>query len=309
MTLGVDDYLRWTPVELERAAHWFEENSGLLDRVSTTVRDGVERGTEEQWGEFIESIRLDGADASARINQLADLMLGAGTSLRDAGAALVSSIEKLRGVIDEAEAEGFFVRNDGSVKDGSTGPLDAAEKLARTASAEGFRDRVSDLLTDIRATDDDTNRQLHALVDRDVRDRTHAGNSDPSSTYAAAAIDFNTGLVEMNVDKMIAAGELPMLDGKWWNSARGLGLFGNLVGFAGGVASAPEGEPWYETLVAEGAGVVGGTIGSAVGPVVASAFPRIKLTPSNRLLSSVGGGIFGSIAVSSRVREAFDRAN
>lgn len=309
MSLGVYDYLAWQPAELERAAVWFANNARLLDRVAGTVRDGAERGTEAQNGEFIDSVR-DDADATARrIDGLSDMLLEAEEVLRSAGATLVSAVDTLRGYVEEARADGFDVRQDGGVTDTAQTQTSEVERQSRGDRAGELRDRIVDVLRLIRDTDDSVNRAMHEIVGRDVRDRTEAGNNDPTATYAAAAIDFKTGLVELNMEKMIAAGGLPQLDGKWWNSARGFGLFGNLVGFVGNVAAAPEDEPWYETLVAEGAGVVGGTIGSAAGPFVLNVLSGGKLGPEGRLLSALAGGAGGSVLVSSEVREAFDRAN
>lgn len=307
MSVGVYDYLAWRPTELERAAHWFAENSRLADRIARTVRDGVDRGTEAQWGEFIESVRDDGDTVARRIDELADLMLEASTMLTRVGAELSSAVGSLRGLVAEADTRGFVVLADGGVRDGSSAVMNDEDRSSRREKATELRDRIGDVLVLIRRTDEEANRALHDLVGRDVRDRTDAGNTDPMSTYAAGAIDLKTGLVEMNMEKMIAAGELPQLDGKWWNSARGLGLFGNLVGFVGNVAAAPEGEPWYETLVAEGAGVVGGTIGSTTMPFIAGLFGG--KAPTSKLLSGVAGGGVGSLWASSEVREAFDRAN
>ena len=309
MSLGVHDYLAWRPADLERAARWFSENSRLLDRVARTVRDGAERGTEAQHGQFIDAVRGDADAAARRIEHLADLMLETDVVLRRSGAVLVSAVDSLRGLVDEAAADDFRVRDDGGVVDASRNAMDDPERAARRNRAAGLRDRIVDTLLLLRDTDDTMNRALHEIVGREVRDRTDEGNNDPTSAYASAAIDLKTGIVELDVEKMIAAGELPQLDGKWWNSARGLGLVGNLVGFAGNVAAAPEGEPWYETLVAEGAGVVGGTAGSAVGPIVVNLLPGIELGPKRRLLSAVTAGGAGSVWASSEVREAFDRAN
>lgn len=309
MSLGVYDYLAWQPAELERAADWFADNARLLDRVAGTVRDGAERGTEAQHGEFIDAVRDDADTTARRIDGLSDMMLETGTVLRNAGATLVSAVDSLRHHVEEARADDFDVRHDGGVTDTAQTPMSDAQRESRKDRAVDLRDRIADTLSLIRETDDSVNRTMHEIAGRDVRDRTDAGNEDPTAVYAAAAIDFKTGLVELNVEKMIAAGDLPQLDGKWWNSARGLGLFGNLVGFAGNVAAAPEGEPWYETLVAEGAGVVGGTIGSAAAPFLVNLLPGFELGPTRRLFTGVLGGGAGSVLVSSEVREAFDRAN
>src|SRR5699024_5903345 len=128
-------------------------------------------------------------------------------------------------------ADDFDVRHDGGVTDTAQTPMSDAQRESRKDRAVDLRDRIADTLSLIRETDDSVNRTMHEIAGRDVRDRTDAGNEDPTAVYAAAAIDFKTGLVELNMEKMIAAGDLPQLDGKWWNSARGLGLFGNLVGF------------------------------------------------------------------------------
>ena len=86
---------------------------------------------------------------------------------------------------------------------------------------------------------------------------------------------------------------------------RGMGPVATILGFVGGVAAAPEDEPLHETLLAEGAGVLGGELGGRVGfgfggfvggPVLAGA-------------GHFSGGLVGGLWAASQVRERFDRAN
>lgn len=313
MTLGVDDYLAWRPAEMDRAAHWFSENSRLLDRVAKTVREGVERGTEEQWGEFIESIRSDGGDAATEIELVADLMLEASTTIRDAGADLASAVGSLRDVGTQLREEGYERIEGEHVGDRRSTYENADERIAREGRAEEFRDRIWELLSEIREIDDKANRDLHAIVDRDVRDRTDLGNGAPKAVFAAgggetavvaalastAAHQFDEAWKEAMSDS--SRGKL----GGGLTFARRLGPIASGLGFIGAAADRPEGEPLYETIFAEGAGVVGGLVGGPLG------FAASLLTggPKRAVSGYFGGTLYGSMKASSEVREAFDRAN
>lgn len=313
MSLGVDQYLTWAPAQMAAGADWLVLKSDLVEESARSISEAGERGTEGQCGQFITQRREDAAEAARRVRELGDMMRKAGGVGRQAGAELDTLVTSLREADSEMRDRGF-VRVEGEhVRDTRTTYEDAAERNARETEAEGFRVRIWGLLREIRAVDDKANHDLHNIVGREVRDRTAAGNGDlrevGGELFAIrgdhVTVPAALGSTAMEILQAVQDRE-PMATGVsygWWNAARGGGPVMTMLGFVGGVANAPDDEPLLETLVAEGAGTVGGTLGSAFGFAVGGG-PTLQ-----GFLGHFLGGIAVSQSASSYVRGAFDRAN
>lgn len=313
MSLGVDHYLTWAPAEMGVGADWLALKSELVEESANSIREAGERGTEGQCGQFITQRCEDAEEAARRVRELADMLREASAVVRGAGAELDALVTGLREAENEMRGRGFVRVRGEHVRDTRTTYADAKERSDREAEAQGFSDRIRDLLREIHAADDRANRGLHGIVDREVRDRTAAGNGDLREVWdepLAIRGDHTTVPAAMGSTAMqILQGVQNRESGAtgvsygWWNAARGGGPLMAVLGFVGGVANAPEDEPMHETLLAEGAGTVGGTLGSAFG-FGAGGGP----TPLG-FLGHLLGGIASSQVASSYVRGAFDRAN
>ena len=309
MSLGVDDYLAWTPGDMSGAAAWLKEHAQLMDDSASAIRDAAARGTEGQSGPTIESRRADAAEQAERIDELADALNAAGAVIHAAGAALVSAVGRLRDVEHQLLAEGFERGAGERVSDSRTSYEDAAERQTREARAEEFRERVWELLREIRDVDDKANRDLHAVVNRDVRDRTAAGNGDPfavgiSPTSMVAAL-ANAGAAAVKGEWAEAAREA----GRGLMQARGLGPVMAGLGFVGAVAARAEDEPLHEAIVAEGIGTLAGAAGAPVGFGLGFAAAGPPGALIGTATGAFGGGTVVSPWVASKVRANFDRAN
>lgn len=304
MSLGVYDYLAWQPAELETAAVWFADNARLLEWVAGTVRDGAERGTEAQHGEFIDSVRDDADTTSRRIYDLADMMDDAKKVLRSAGSDLTTLVGHLRSMVDEAEAADFVVEENADVIDSRRTFDSAEERVLRESEAQNRKTDIGAKLNEIRQVDDDANHRLHGIVGRDVRDRTPEGNGGLSTTIPAAAGGTLLETFKLRYEAMVNSGQWESST-RMSSTLRGYGAAFEILGFIGGVANAPEEEPLHETLLAEGAGVLGGLAGSTGGLLLGTA----AAGPLGGLVSHFTGGALVAGWASSEVREAFDRAN
>ncbi|OAH63533.1 hypothetical protein AYJ66_11810 [Dietzia cinnamea] len=309
MTLGVDAYLNWAPADMTSGADWLRVKSDLGEEAARGIREGGERGTEGQCGQFITRRREESEEISGRLFQLADMLHGASKVVRAAAAELDVLVAGLRQVEYELLDQGF-VRVEGEhVRDTRTTYADATERSDRESEAEGFRERIWELLGAIRETDDRANRELHGIVGREVRDRTAAGNGDPwavglsGTAKVSAAAATGASLVE---EKWYEA----VLDsGRGTVAANALGPVMAGLGFLGGVASRPGDEPLREAIVAEGVGTIagfaGGPLGIAAGLVVGGPPGGVV----GGAAGTLGGGPYLSALASSWVRGAFDRAN
>ena len=316
MTLGVDAYLSWAPADMASGADWLGVKSDLVEEAARDIREAGERGTEGQCGQFITRRREESEEISGRVFQLADMLHGASKVLRAAAAELDVLVAGLREVENELLEMGF-VRVEGEhVRDTRTTYADATERSDRETEAERFRTRIWELLGAIRETDDRANRELHGIVGREVRDRTAAGNGAPGVVLPALFKGEWNAAVPSAAASTAAALAGPAygeaLAHSWRRPPvgflaplRGMGPVATILGFVGGVAAAPEDEPLHETLLAEGAGVLGGELGGRVGfgfggfvggPVLAGA-------------GHFSGGLVGGLWAASQVRERFDRAN
>lgn len=312
MSPGVDAYLAWTPAGMAGAADWLKGQSTLMDDSARTIRDAAEAGTEGQSGSFIASRQQDAAEQVKRIEELADILLAAGQVVRRTGTALESAVGRLRSVESQLLGEGFQRVEGEHVGDRRTGYADATERHQRETRAGEFREQLWDLLHEIREVDDQANRELHEIVNRDVRDRTALGNGEPqavmgslldSTTFASALGGTFFAGVRDTYELALAASSRGSSVG-WWNLARGGGAVFSVLGFMGAVANAPEDEPLFETLMAEGAGTLAGAGGSTLGCGLGAPLPVI-----GPLVGHFTGGIAAGMWASSAVRSRFDRAN
>lgn len=308
MSPGMDQYLTWAPTEMAAGADWLALKADLVEDSASAIRDAGERGTEGQCGQFITQRARDAADAARQVFELADLLREASNVVRQAAAELDVMVARLRDIENELVEKGF-VREGELVRDTRTTYADATERDAREALAADFSKRIWGLLGGIRDADERANRDLHGIVGREVRDRTAAGNGDPravrlsDTAVVAAAAATGASLVE---DKWFEA----VLDsGRGLTLAKSLGPVMTGLGFLGGVASRPEGEPLHEAIIAEGIG----TIAGAAGPFLGFALGAAVAGPLGGVVGGVTAGLRGapyvSALASSWVRSAFDRAN
>lgn len=316
MSLGVDDYLTWTPADMAGGADWLRVKAGLVEDSAGGIREAGDRGTEGQCGQFITQRREESEEISRRVYRLADMLREASAVVRQAGTELGVLVTRLRAVENELLAKGF-VRVEGEhVRDTRATYADATERSDRETEAEGFRERIWELLDAIRETDDRANRELHGIVGRDVRDRTDKGNGtvgtvvpafvrgELNTAFPAAAASTAAAMAGPAYDEALASSWRRPPVG-FLAPLRGTGPAATILGFVGGVAAAPEDEPLHETLLAEGAGVLGGAVGAPVGAALLGflgGFP-------GAMFGHFGGGIAGGLWASSEVRERFDRAN
>lgn len=309
MSPGVDDYLAWTPGDFAGAAEWLEEKSAAMDESARALREATDRGTEGQCGPFIDARRADAEEQAKRIDGLADILLESSRVVRGAGTALESAVQRLRDLDHRLHAEGFTRDEGARVVDTWTSYKDASDRQNRTTRAEELREQLRDLLAEIREVDDRANRDLHSVVDRDVRDRTAAGNGDP----------FVVGISAVSVVAAAAKAGAEVLEGNWAEAAReagrgmmqvrGLGPVMAGLGFVGAVAARPEDEPLHEAIIAEGIGTIAGAAGAPIG----AGFGAFWAGPPGGLIGggigAAGGGVVISPWVASKVRGEFDRAN
>lgn len=309
MSLTIDDYLAWTPWDITGVAMSFEKKSASLEDLIRTLRDAADRGTEGQEGPFIESRKNDTTELLGRIAGLADILAKAALSLRTASYALGSKVRDLRELDAQVNDEGFTRADGARVVDTRTSYEDDVERAARTDRAENLEDQIRTKLDEIRAADETANVDLHETVDRDVRDRTAAGNGNP----------FAAGISPTSVVTSVASAGASLVEGKWAEAARdagrglmqvrGLGPVMAVLGFAGAVAARPEDEPLGEAIIAEGIG----TLAAAAGPAVGTAAGLYLGGPPGGLVGGAGGAYVGGVYISpwvaSEVRKRFDRAN
>lgn len=313
MSVGVRRALAWRPGELVAVARCWEEKAREIDDMAVVVRDEVDRGTDGQRGEFIDRVRRDGETIMKNAIDAADLLLAGAAVLRRVEPDIVMAVATLGRVVDEARDLDLTVNDDGTVH-GSRPAVgaDASGAVAREARRAELQSDAVGALRALAEADERTDRELHGVVGREVRDRTWEGNWDPSSAYGSGAISSLTGLFGTTYEASEVAGDIPTSP-RWWNQARNFGLFGNVLGFVGGVASAPEDEPWYETLTAEGVGAIAGSVGSVAGGPFASKLTKFfkldELSPAVALAGDVGGGMIAALGASGAVRQEFDNAN
>lgn len=308
MSLGVDDYLAWAPASMSDGARWLTTASEDLDSSAVALREAADRGTEGQSGHFITQRRDDAAEEVRRIFGLADMMHEAGTVIANAGMDLDSAINRLRQVETELLAEGF-VRVEGEhVRDARDSYADATEREDREAKAEDFRERIWEILDEIRAADVRANHALHRIVGRDIRDRTDLGNGNP--LVAGISATAEVGAISSAVADLVGErwGQAALDSGRGALLARSLGPVMAGLGFIGAVAARPEDEPLLEAIVAEGIGTIAGAAGFPLGIGTGLAVGGL---PGGVVGGAVGlaGGTYTNALASSRVREAFDRAN
>lgn len=307
MSLGVDDYLAWTPADMAQGAVWLRLKANDMEMTATAIRNFAADGTEGQCGAFIEARRTEAEDIADRIKGLSDHLGNAATAIMAASDDLVGAVAKLRDDCTVIDEEGFE-RFDGSrVRDTPTEYADAAERDLREQRAGELQGDLERHMQEIRERDEEADRVLHGLVNRPVRDRTREGNGDP----------FAIGLTAVSGIGAVTSGAAALADGHWKEAARaagrgltavrGLGPAAMILGFAGGVAGRPEDEPLLEAIAAEGVGTV--AAGAAV--PIGTFFGAQAGKPG-----AIAGGIGGFLAspfvgqwASSKTREWFDHEN
>lgn len=308
MSLGVDDYLRWSPADLSVAASWLAESSKDMEMSAKAFRRAADNGTANQCGSFIDARRTEAADIADRIDRLAKVMQEASDRIKTAERDLVSAVGNLRGADLEMRDSGFERAAGDVVTDTRITYADASERHDREKEADYHAQRIRGFLNDVKSADEMANRDLHEVVDRDVRDRTAKGNGDPF------AGDFSAATIVGSVTTAAAA----LAEGHWEEAARaagrglamvrGLGPAAGGLGFLGAVAARPEDEPLLEAIAAEGVGTIAGAAGLPLGVFLGGA----AAGPPGAVVGG-GVGLAGGAAVSSKVasevREAFDRAN
>lgn len=307
MTLQVDDYLAWTPADMEQGAVWLTLKATDMEMAASAVRNAAADGTAGQCGPFVESRRAEASEIADRIGELADLLRGARTEIRNAGSELESLVGLLRADCLAIEDEGFERVDGVEVRDARTEYANGQEREVRTNRARELKARLIGRLGDLRARDEAADQALHQLVDRPVRDRTPEGNGDPS----AAGISAVTGITAMTEAAAALAerqwAEAARSAGRGLVTVRGLGPIAAALGFAGGVAARPEDEPLFEAIVAEGVGTVAGGAGVPLGILLGA-----QAGPLGAAAGGLGGFFAGPYAgqwASSKAREWFDNAN
>lgn len=309
MSLGVDDYLTWTPADMAQGAVWLRLKANDMKMTATAIRNAAADGTAGQCGAFIDARRDEAHDIADRVQKLAEFLGGAATALSQASADLGSAVARLRDDCATIDDEGFERFDGFHVRDARTEYADAADRNLREQRAKELQDELKKHMGDIRAYDERADRALHAVVGRPVRDRTDFGNGNP----------FATGITATSMVTAFASAGASVVEGKWaeaardagrgFMQARGLGPVMAVLGFAGAVAARPEDEPLHEAIVAEGVGTLaataGGPLGIAAGLYLAGPLGGVI----GGAVGTFGGGITVSPLASSLVRGAFDRAN
>ena len=307
MSLGVDDYLAWTPEGMAQGAVWLRLKATDMEMTATAIRNAAADGTASQCGAFIEARRSEADDIADRIQRLSELLSAAATEFKDVSADLVGAVAGLRDCCARIDEEGFERFDDSRVRDTRTEYADATEGNARRESAADLERELAGRVREIRRRDEETNRVLHEIVDRPVRDRTPEGNGDPFAVGLSAA----SGIGAVTSGAAALAGkdwrEAARAAGRGLATVRGLGPVAMMLGFAGGVAARPEDDPLLEAIVAEGFG----TMAAGAGIPIGMAFGARAGLPG-----VIAGGVGGFMAspfigqmASSKTREWFDNAN
>lgn len=313
MSLGVDDYLAWTPAGMDGAANWLADQSVAMGMSANAIRSAADRGTEGQSGAFIDQRREDAAGIAGRVGELADVLADASRVVRQAGTDLEGAVGRLRDDCRALREEGF-VRFDGhGVRDASTGYADSVERQSRRTRATEFQSQLRNRLEEVHDLDEQANHALHEIAGRDVRDRTALGNGDPREVFRTgggqtAAIGALTGTAAEVaagswMDAVLDSGKGETVGGSLL--ARGLGPIAAGMGFIGAVADRPEGEPLHEAIVAEGVGTVAGLAGGVLGGAVGLGTGG----PAGGATGYFSGTLATNMSATAAVRGAFDRAN
>lgn len=307
MSLGVDDYLTWTPADMAQGAVWLRLKANDMEMTATAIRNAAADGTAGQCGAFIDARRDEAHDIADRVQKLAEFLGGAATALSQASADLGSAVARLRDDCATIDDEGFERFDGFHVRDARTEYADAADRNLREQRAKELQDELKKHMGDIRAYDERADRALHAVVDRPVRDRTPEGNGDPSAV----------GLTTVSGIGALTSGAAALAEENWKEAARaagrglitvrGLGPAAMILGFAGGVADRPEDEPLLEAIAAEGVG----TAAAAAAIPVGMFFGARAGLPG--VIAGGVGGFFASPFVgqsaSSKMRDWFDSEN
>lgn len=307
MSLGVDDYLTWTPADMAQGAVWLRLKANDMEMTATAIRNFTADGTEGQCGAFIEARRTEAEDIADRIKGLSDLLSSAATAIKEASADLVSAVARLRDDCTTIDEEGFERFDDSRVRDARTDHSGTAERDLREQRAGELQGQLAKHMREIRERDKEADRVLHELVDRPVRDRTPEGNGDPRAI----------GLTAVSGIGAVTSAAAALAEGHWKEAARnagrglvavrGLGPAAMILGFAGGVADRPEDEPLLEAIAAEGVGTL--AAGAAV-PIGAAIGARGGLPGA--IFGGAAGAAFSPFAgqwSASKMREWFDHEN
>lgn len=308
MSLGVDDYLGWSPAEMSGAASWLSGTSKDMELSAKALRNAAADGTAGQCGPFIDARRTEAAGIADRVHELSELLRDSARLVEDAGTDLATLVGLLRDECRVIDEEGFERFDGTGVRNTRTEYAAEDERDRRQRRAEELQDQLRGHLKEIRLRDDQADRALHGLVDRSVRDRTRAGNGDP----------FVVGLSETTLIGGVTRAAAALAEGHWQEAAReagrglvtvrALGPVASLLGFAGGVAGRPEDEPLFEAIVAEGVGSVAAAGGIPLGMAIGGALAG----PPGSVIgagSGAGSSMFGGQWTASRVRAWFDSEN
>lgn len=292
MGIGVSRALDWDLAAVEAQSMTLANDSASAAEVGGELRSDGERTLDEMSGYTIDAARETIADTVRRTFTLADNLERSSALLSNFAANAAVQQARLRSEVRSATTAGYTVTEEGAVvpADGTDVPADGECAEWELAIQNALR-----ALVELDTETADKLTGLHGSI------ADYGNNSDPSTTIAGAVISA----------VLNPLGDLIGDDGLRSTRviARGLGPFGSLLGFAAGIAGAPDDEPMSETLAAEGAGLAAGVAtgmaaGATTGAAVGSIVP-VAGTAIGGIAGIVVGGFMG-FKTSEGVRDHFD---
>lgn len=294
MTAGVSDVLRWNLDGIETVASALKEDATTLEQQGSELRNDAERTFEWMSGATIDAARQSTDTAVKRGLTLNDQLIEASDILSNFAKNADVPQQRLRNEVTQVRESGAAVAEDGTITPPPGADSSTIEDLQASA------DIISSNLESLRTLDSDAAAALNDLTST-VAD--YSDNADPTTTIA--------GMVHTTITGAISEGFKEFGDGS--TVAKGasklLGPFGNLLGFATGVAGAPDDESIGETLAAEGGGAIVGIAGSIAGAAATGAVVGSVVPGLGTAAGAVGGLILGagsSFLASKLIRDRFD---
>lgn len=294
VTAGVSDVLRWNLDGIETVASALKEDATTLEQQGSELRNDAERTFEWMSGATIDAARQSTDTAVKRGLTLNDQLIEASDILSNFAKNADVPQQRLRNEVTQVRESGAAVAEDGTITPPPGADSSTIEDLQASA------DIISSNLESLRTLDSDAAAALNDLTST-VAD--YSDNADPTTTIA--------GMVHTTITGAISEGFKEFGDGS--TVAKGasklLGPFGNLLGFATGVAGAPDDESIGETLAAEGGGAIVGIAGSIAGAAATGAVVGSVVPGLGTAAGAVGGLILGagsSFLASKLIRDRFD---
>lgn len=298
MSIGVSRALEWRLGHVDSGSVTLGTDSGTADDLAADLRSDEERTLDGMSGHTVDTIHRAAGKAVRGAFALSDNLEGAAEILANFAADATVQQSRLRAGVETAEAAGCTVDEAGRVTPPEGAKPGDEEEFAETALA------IRNALDSLREQDA---RAASALTDLHGSIADYGDNSDPRTAIAGAAIRSQTD----SLAALLTHGDDGLASTRL--VARGLGPFGDLLGFAAGVYGAPDHEPMSETLAAEGgglaAGVAGSFAGGMAGAALAGATAGSVVPGAGTVVGALAGAALGAAAsygASGWIRGQFD---